>query len=185
MDNIQHNRTVETITLGGGCYWCIEAVFKQLKGIEKVQSGFSGGEDANPRYQDVCSGQSDHIEVVRVSFDSRVLPLEQLLAVFFAAHDPTTLNRQGNDVGPQYRSVVFYHNEQQRQATLSVIDAIEQSRIYKDKVVTEVRPVMPFYIGPDYHQDFYNDNRYSPYCQLVIDPKLDKIRALFADCLST
>lgn len=174
---------IERATIGGGCFWCIEAVFSQISGVKTMRSGFSGGEDANPDYRVVCSGQSEHIEVVEIEFDAAVLPFGQLLAVFFAAHDPTTLNRQGNDVGPQYRSVVFYHDESQQQTTEKVIEALGQSGIYPNPIVTEVRPAMPFYTADDYHQDFYANNPYNPYCQIIIAPKMEKIRALFAENL--
>ncbi len=176
-------QSIQTATLGGGCYWCIEAVFSQINGVLSMQSGFSGGQNANPSYGSVCSGQSEHIEVVKVTFDAQILPYEQLLAVFFAAHDPTTLNRQGHDVGPHYRSVVFYHSQAQHQTALKMIEALDDSGIYPRKIVTEVRPAMPFYVGPDYHQDFYLENPDQPYCQIVIRPKMEKIKALFAEQL--
>lgn len=183
MNESSQDSSIEVATFGGGCYWCIEAVFQQLKGIISIVSGFSGGENADPDYREVCSGRSDHIEVVKVEFDPQQLPYEQLLAVFFAGHDPTQLNRQGHDVGPQYRSVVFYHSEQQHQTTRQMIDKLETAQLYPGKIVTEVRPSMPFFKAPEYHQDYYNNSQYNPYCQIVIKPKLDKVRQLFSEQL--
>jgi peptide-methionine (S)-S-oxide reductase len=171
----------ETITLGGGCFWCMEAVFQELKGVEKVESGYSGGSVANPSYRQVCSGTTGHAEVVQVTFDPKTLSLDDLLRVFFAVHDPTTLNRQGADVGSQYRSIILYRTPEQRQAAQKIIAELEKSKAYDSPIVTQVVPFHAFFRAEDYHQDYYLDNSSQPYCQLVIAPKLAKFRKLFKD----
>jgi peptide-methionine (S)-S-oxide reductase len=166
----------ESATLGGGCFWCLEAVYEQLKGVKKVESGYAGGVVSNPSYQQVCTGRTGHAEVVQVTFDPEVITFEELLDVFFTIHDPTTLNRQGADVGTQYRSAIFYHDETQRTVAESVIRRIEAERIWDDPIVTEVTPLEAFYRAKDYHQEYYRRNRGQPYCQAVIAPKVAKFR---------
>jgi peptide-methionine (S)-S-oxide reductase len=166
----------ESATLGGGCFWCLEAVYEQLKGVKKVESGYAGGVVSNPSYQQVCTGRTGHAEVVQVTFDPEVITFEELLDVFFTIHDPTTLNRQGADVGTQYRSAIFYHDETQRTLAESVIRRIEAERIWDDPIVTEVTPLEAFYRAEDYHQEYYRRNRGQPYCQAVIAPKVAKFR---------
>ncbi len=164
----------ETITMGGGCFWCMEAVFQRLKGVKKVVSGFAGGTVANPSYKAVCTGETGHAEVVQIEFDPTVLPLEKLLEVFFAAHDPTTLNRQGHDSGTQYRSVLFYENDQQKEAMEKAKQKAQGD--FKDPIVTEIVPFKAFYTAEGYHQNYYNQNADSnPYCAVVIRPKLQKL----------
>ncbi len=165
---------LETITMGGGCFWCMEAVFQRLVGVKKVVSGFSGGKGENPSYKEVCTGDTGHAEVVQIQFDPQKLPLAKLLEVFFAAHDPTTLNRQGHDVGTQYRSVLFYENDAQK-AEMEKAKAAAQ-KDFKDPIVTEIVPFKAFYSAEAYHQDYFNQNANSnPYCSVVIRPKLRKL----------
>ena len=171
---------LETAVLGGGCFWCIEAALAKVSGVKQLISGFCGGLDENPDYRWVCTGQSDHVEVVEVTFDPAIVAYEQLLAVFFAAHDPTQLNRQGNDVGPQYRSAIFYQSEQQHAAAQALIAQMTEAQVFDAPIVTEVRPAMPFYPADEGHQDYYRLNSQAPYCQIVIKPKLDKIDALMS-----
>ncbi len=164
----------EKITFGGGCFWCIEAVFQRLKGVEKVVSGYAGGHVENPTYKAVCSGETGHAEVVQLQFDPSQVSFEKLMEVFWAAHDPTTLNRQGHDVGTQYRSVVFYENEAQKEAAEKSKAAAQKD--FKDPIVTEIVPLTKFYVAEDYHQNYYNENGdKNPYCQVVIRPKLQKL----------
>lgn len=171
----------ETVTLGGGCFWCIEAVFEELRGVEKVESGYSGGASENPTYREVCSGATGHAEVVQVTFDPSVLSLADLLEVFFAIHDPTTLNRQGPDIGTQYRSVIFYRSPEQERAAREAIGKVDASREYKAPVVTQVIPFAAFYLAEDYHQEYYRLNGSAPYCRFVISPKVEKFRKKFAE----
>ncbi|MGA9752578.1 MAG: peptide-methionine (S)-S-oxide reductase MsrA [Acidobacteriota bacterium] len=173
----------ETITLGGGCFWCIEAVFEELKGVEKVESGYSGGTVPNPSYEQVCTGRTGHAEVVQVTFDPAVISLGQILEVFFAVHDPTTPNRQGADVGPQYRSVIFYRSPEQRVAAEEAIRRLEAAKLYPRPVVTEVEPFQAFYEAENYHQEYYRLHGEAPYCQLVISPKMKKFREHFGALL--
>jgi peptide-methionine (S)-S-oxide reductase len=175
----------ESATLGSGCFWCSEAVFNQLKGVEKVESGYSGGRSANPSYQDVCTGTTGHAETVQVTFDPSIISYEDILHIFFTTHDPTTLNRQGADVGTQYRSVIFYHNEKQREAAQEVIKGLNGSKVWKNPIVTEVAPFKSFYKAEDYHQEFYQRNRGYPYCQVVIEPKISKLRQHYLTKLKT
>jgi peptide-methionine (S)-S-oxide reductase len=162
-------------TLAGGCFWCTEAVFKRLKGVEKITPGYSGGQVENPTYEQVSSGLSGHAEVVQVEFDPEVISYRQILEVFFALHDPTTLNRQGNDVGTQYRSVVFYHSPEQKAATEKYIQELKTKGVYKDPVVTEVSEFIKFYPAEQEHLDFYDRNRQYGYCRVIIDPKIQKL----------
>jgi peptide-methionine (S)-S-oxide reductase len=175
----------EIATLGGGCFWCVEAVFDELRGVERVESGYAGGARANPSYREVCSGTTGHAEVVQVTFDPSVISFKEILEVFFTAHDPTTLNRQGGDVGTQYRSVIFYHDEEQKRVAKQVIDEINAAKIYDAPVVTEVAPLTEFYIAEDYHQEYFSQNAGEPYCRVVIAPKVSKFRERFRDKLKS
>lgn len=166
----------EVATLAGGCFWCLEAVYEQVSGVLRVESGYAGGGVPNPTYEQVSTGRTGHAEVVQVTFDPQVVALEDLLAIFFTIHDPTTLNRQGADVGTQYRSAIFYHDEKQRSAAESMIERIEAEGIWSDPIVTEVAPLEAFYKAEDYHQEYYRRNRGQPYCQIVIAPKVAKFR---------
>jgi peptide-methionine (S)-S-oxide reductase len=174
---------IETATLAGGCFWCIEAVFVELNGVSKVVSGYSGGKTRNPSYREVCSGDSGHAEVARVTFDPEVLSFADLLRVFFTIHDLTTLNRQGNDVGSQYRSAVFTHSDEQKEIAEAVIAEIEAAGIWSNPIVTEVTPIPDFYAAEDYHQDYYQNNSGQMYCRVVIEPKVLKFRKEYADRL--
>jgi peptide-methionine (S)-S-oxide reductase len=169
----------ELATLGGGCFWCVEAPMKELRGVHEVTSGYAGGHVENPTYEQVCSETTGHAEVVQVEFDPEVISYRELLAVFFAVHDPTTMNRQGPDVGSQYRSAVFYHSDEQREVAESLIEELEREGVY-DEVVTEVDPLETFYEAEEYHQDYYEKNPNQPYCAVQIPPKLEKVREKFA-----
>jgi peptide-methionine (S)-S-oxide reductase len=176
-------KLAEIATLAGGCFWCLEAVFDELKGVESVESGYSGGLVQSPSYAQVCNGDTGHAEVVQITFDPQVLSFKDLLTVFFTAHDPTTLNRQGNDVGTQYRSAIFYHNEEQKKIAEGVIQEIGAEKIWDDPIVTEVKLFDQFYIAEDYHQEYYKNNSFQPYCRIVIAPKVARIRSKFAERL--
>jgi peptide-methionine (S)-S-oxide reductase len=173
----------ELATLGGGCFWCLEAAFEQLRGVERVQSGYAGGHVPNPSYELVCTGSTGHAEVVQITFDPNVVAFRDLLDVFFTIHDPTTLNRQGADVGTQYRSVVFYHTDDQRQAAEQAIAAVERSGVWGRAVVTEVAPIETFYPAEAYHDRYFQRNANQPYCQAVIAPKVAKVRATYFEKL--
>ena len=163
-------------TLAGGCFWCLEAVYVELEGVEKVVSGYAGGAIPNPSYEQVCSGRTGHAEIVQVTFDPGVVTYEDLLGVFFTIHDPTTLNRQGNDVGTQYRSAIFYHGDEQKAAAEQSIGEITEARIWSRPIVTEIVPLTDFYPAEVYHQDYFKNNPYQPYCQVVVAPKVAKFR---------
>lgn len=171
----------ETATLGGGCFWCLEAVFDTLQGVENVVSGYSGGHTINPDYYDVCSGKTGHAEVVQVTFDPNAISFHDLLEVFFALHDPTTLNRQGADVGTQYRSAIFYHSPEQQATAQAVIEALTAERIFSQPIVTEVTPFDKFYPAENYHQEYFANNPQQPYCRVVVSPKVAKMRQKFAN----
>lgn len=173
----------DTATFAGGCFWCLEAQFKELKGVVAVVSGFSGGTTPNPGYKEVCTGTTGHAESCNIIFDPALISYDALLAAFFTAHDPTQLNRQGNDVGTQYRSAIFYHNDRQKQLANYYIQKLDAAGAYDHKIVTEVAPFRAFYPAEGYHQDYYNNNQQQPYCQLVIKPKLDKFRKVFREQL--
>jgi peptide-methionine (S)-S-oxide reductase len=173
----------EVATLAGGCFWCLEAVFDDLKGVESVESGYSGGNVQSPSYAQVCDGNTGHAEVVQVTFDPQVLSYKDLLKVFFTIHDPTTLNRQGNDVGTQYRSAIFYHNGEQKKIAEEVIQEITAAKIWNHPIVTEVTSFSQFYIAEDYHQEYFKNNPFQGYCRVVIAPKVTKFRHSFADQL--
>ena len=170
----------EIATLGGGCFWCLEAVYDDMRGVLSVASGYMGGQVKNPSYREVCGGRTGHAEVVQVTFDPAVVSYRDILEVFFVIHDPTTLNRQGNDSGTQYRSVIFYHSEEQQQTAEAVIEELTQARAFRDRIVTEVQPAAPFYVAEDYHQDYFRNNPEQPYCSYVVAPKLHKFREKFS-----
>ena len=173
----------EIATLAGGCFWCLEAVYDDLKGVESVESGYTGGKTEDPSYEDVCSGQSGHAEVVRIGFDPKIISFKEVLEVFFVIHDPTTLDRQGNDFGTQYRSAIFYHSTAQKAAAEQVIANLNAAKIYDDPIVTEVAPSSRFYLAEDYHQEYFRRNPAQPYCAFVVRPKLAKFRKLFLEKL--
>src|SRR5262249_48087136 len=176
---------LETATLGGGCFWCLEAVFEQLRGVERVVSGYAGGSVPNPTYPQVCTGRTGHAEVVQVAFDPSVLSFRELLEVFFGTHDPTTLNRQGADVGTQYRSAIFWQTPQQRQVAEELIAELNAARVWDAPIVTEVKPLEQFFPAEDYHQGYYRNNPLQGYCQAVVSPKVAKLRKHFAAKLKT
>lgn len=173
----------EVATLGGGCFWCLEAVYRDVKGVESVESGYAGGHVDNPTYEEVCTGTTGHAEVVQVVFDPKVISYKQILEIFFSIHDPTTLNRQGNDIGPQYRSVIFYHSDKQRETAEDTINKLEAEGIWKDPIVTEVAPLEKYYPAEEYHRDYFQRNRMQPYCRLVIEPNVNQFRSRFAHYL--
>jgi peptide-methionine (S)-S-oxide reductase len=170
----------EIATLGGGCFWCLEAVYDQMQGVQSVESGYMGGKQANPTYEAVCTGMTGHAEVVRVTFDPNITSFREILEVFFTIHDPTTLNRQGNDVGTQYRSAVFYHSPEQRKVTEEVIAALTKEKVFDRPIVTEVVPAAPFYLAESYHQEYFARNPDAAYCSYVVSPKVAKFRKQFA-----
>ncbi len=172
---------LETITLGGGCFWCIEAVYKSLKGVETVTSGYSGGTLVNPTYREVCSGETGHAEVVQIVFDPQITSVEEILKVFFTVHDPTTLNRQGADAGTQYRSIIFYHSPDQKDIADQLISALNKAKVYGQPVVTKVEQFKRFYQAEDYHQEYYRLHKNEPYCRMVIQPKIEKFEKVFKD----
>ncbi|BCY16978.1 MAG: peptide-methionine (S)-S-oxide reductase MsrA [Chloroflexi bacterium] len=170
----------QTATLAGGCFWCLEAVFDNLQGVTDVVSGYTGGTTVNPTYRQVCAGTTGHAEVVQIQFDPDVITYKDLLEVFFSIHDPTTLNRQGADVGEQYRSAIFYHSPEQKQVAEQVIRELSEEKIWKDPIVTEVTPITTFYPAEDYHQEYFANNPEQGYCQMVVSPKVAKFRKKFA-----
>lgn len=178
LKNMTNDHT-EKITLGGGCYWCIEAVFQMLNGVVKVESGFSGGKVKNPSYKEVCAGTTGHAEVVQITFDNTKTSVEEILKVFFTVHDPTTLNRQGADEGTQYRSAIFYHNPNQYKIAKGIIDELNKVKAYPKPIVTELSAYTVFYKAEAYHQNYYNDNKSEPYCRMVIQPKIEKFEKVF------
>jgi peptide-methionine (S)-S-oxide reductase len=171
--------TTEIATLGGGCFWCLDAVYRQLRGVVQVESGYAGGKRPNPTYEQVCSGATGHAEVVRITYDPSVIAYRDLLDVFFTIHDPTTLDRQGGDVGTQYRSVIFHHSDSQREIAEQAIRDLTADRIWDDPIVTQVVPAPEFYPAEGYHQDYYTRNTMQPYCRIVIAPKVAKARQKF------
>ncbi|HET9580833.1 MAG TPA: peptide-methionine (S)-S-oxide reductase MsrA [Usitatibacter sp.] len=174
----------EVATLAGGCFWCLEAVFDQMKGVESVESGYMGGTTPNPSYEDVCTGRTGHAEVVRVTFDPGQLSYRDLLSVFFTIHDPTTRDRQGNDVGTQYRSAIFYHSPEQKRIAEEVIERLDAEKLWSAPIVTQVVPASAFYIAEDYHQEYFQRvGASNPYCSYVIEPKVAKFRRKFAERL--
>jgi len=185
--NTSDNRTtdsgLDTATFGAGCFWCTEAQFQQLEGVVKVESGYSGGQVDNPTYKQVCSGTTGHAEVTNVYYDPSKISFDELLAAFWQSHDPTQLNRQGNDVGTQYRSVIFYHNAEQKAKAESYKQKLNEEHAYNKPVVTDISPFTKFYVAEDYHQNYYNENGSEPYCRFVIQPKLEKFQKVFKDKL--
>lgn len=174
---------LETATFGAGCFWCVEAIFQDLKGVESVVSGYAGGHVESPSYKEVCSGETGHAEVAQIKFDPEVISYVDLLNVFWTTHDPTTLNRQGADVGTQYRSVIFYHSDEQKKIAEESKKETDKAEIYSDPIVTEISPLTNYYEAEDYHQNYFNENQEAPYCQLVISPKVIKFREKYADKL--
>lgn len=166
---------------GGGCFWCTEAVFQRIKGVIKIESGYSGGTIKNPAYREVCNGTTGHAEVIKIEFNPLEVSYKELVKMFFLTHDPTTLNRQGNDIGTQYRSVIFYYTEEQKQAAVALKDEIEKGNYFSNPIVTEILPFSNFYKAEDYHQNYFNNNTSQPYCSYVIAPKLEKFKKLFPE----
>lgn len=173
----------ETITLAGGCYWCVEAIYENLNGVKSVISGYAGGKTVSPTYEEVCTGKTGHAEVVQITYDKNFTNLDEIFNVFFTVHDPTTLNRQGADVGTQYRSAIFYKNEEQKKAAQSIINALTKGKIYDSPIVTTLEPLTKFYKAENYQQNYYANNKSQPYCKLVIQPKIEKFENLFKDRL--
>ncbi|MGA2783127.1 MAG: peptide-methionine (S)-S-oxide reductase MsrA [Candidatus Bathyarchaeia archaeon] len=170
-------------TLGGGCFWCTEAAFLEFKGVEKVESGYSGGNVPNPSYGQVCSGVTGHAEAIQIVFDPKIISFKEILQIFFTIHDPTTMNRQGADVGTQYRSVIFYHDAEQKQVAEQVIKEVEASHVWNAPIVTQVVPFETFYKAEDYHQNYFRQNSDQPYCQMIIAPKVAKLRKYYRERL--
>lgn len=180
---LMEKNNLEAVTLGAGCFWCIEAIFDSLKGVEDVISGYSGGSTENPTYQEVCTGSTGHAEVIQIRFDSEKISFSEILRVFFAVHDPTTLNKQGGDIGTQYRSAIFFHSEEQKQIAERVMKEIDDANIWENPIVTEISPFKKFYAAEDYHQEYFMKNPNQPYCAAVIAPKVVKFRQTFLDKL--
>ena len=176
---------LEKATLGGGCFWCTEAVFQELEGVAFVVSGYAGGEKPDPTYREVCSGTTGHAEVVQVSFEPTIVSYRQVLEVFFATHDPTTLNQQGGDIGTQYRSVIFYHSLEQKMLAAELIADLDRTDVFDSPIVTEIAPLEEFYPAEEYHQDYYRRNPEQGYCQVIINPKLAKFRSMFVARIKT
>lgn len=183
MTDVQIPKELDVLTLGAGCFWCVEALFQRLHGVEKVVSGYSGGFVENPTYREICSGTTGHAEVIQVYYDPSVISLSELLEVFWATHDPTTLNRQGADTGPQYRSSIFYLSPEQKKLASAIKTQLNESGVFEDPLVTEITAFTNFYPAEYYHQDYYNQNGSQPYCQIVIKPKVDKLKKFFAERL--
>ena len=179
MDKQRESGSLETAIFAGGCFWCTEAIFKRIKGVESVISGYSGGEIENPTYEKVCSGTTGHAEAIQIEFDPKIISFEKLLEIFFNLHDPTTLNRQGADVGTQYRSAIFYHSQQQKTEAEKVKSKVQKD--YQEKIITEIAPFSNFYKAENYHQNYFENNKNAPYCQVVIDPKIQKLYKDFKD----
>jgi peptide-methionine (S)-S-oxide reductase len=177
------NTNLQTATLAGGCFWCLEAVYDELKGVHSVESGYAGGHVDNPSYRAVCSGTTGHAEVVQIHFDPSVVSYRDLLNVFFTIHDPTTLNRQGADAGTQYRSAIFYHDDEQKKTAEEVIKGLNAQKLWDHPIVTEVTKLDKFYMAEDYHQEYFAKNPYQPYCQVVVAPKVSKFRKHFLEML--
>ena len=175
MNNNNTTTTTEITTLANGCFWCTEAIFKKVKGVKYILPGYSGGTLKNPSYDQVCTGKSGHAESIQIEFDPKVIPFEKILDIFWHTHDPTTLNRQGNDIGTQYRSAIFYHDEKQKEIAEKSKRDLEKEDIYKDPIVTEITPFKNFYSAENYHKDYYEKHKDDPYCNFVIDPKLRKL----------
>jgi peptide-methionine (S)-S-oxide reductase len=176
---------MEHALFGAGCFWCVEAVFQNLKGVEKVVSGYAGGRNKNPTYKEVCSGMTGHAEVIDIAFDPAVISYKELLEIFWKTHDPTTLNRQGADTGTQYRSVIYYHNDEQKQLAEEYKQKLNDGHAFPNPVVTEITAAPEFYPAENYHQNYYNQHGHEPYCQFVAKPKVDKVKALFGEKLKS
>ena len=174
--NTQNIGGLQFATFGNGCFWCTEAIFEQLEGVSKVESGYAGGEVKNPTYKEVCTGNTGHAEVIRLTYNPKVISYRELLDVFFSTHDPTTLNRQGADVGTQYRSAIFYHNDEQKAEAEKILADLENDKVFDSKIVTEITAINNYYVADNYHQDYYNNNKNQGYCRMVINPKLEKFR---------
>ena len=173
----------ELATLGGGCFWCLEAVFDQVKGVESVESGYMGGDHPNPTYEAICTGTTGHAEIIQIEFDPKIISFRELLEIFFGIHDPTTMNRQGNDAGTQYRSAIFYHSAEQEATAKEVIEQLTKDELFDSPIVTEVVPASTFFIAEDYHQEYFVQNPSQPYCTYLISPKVAKFRQRFTDKL--
>jgi peptide-methionine (S)-S-oxide reductase len=180
---MSESSSYKVATFGSGCFWCTEAVFEKLKGVESVVSGYSGGTTINPTYQEVTTGRTGHAEVTQIKFDPNIISFEELLEVFWKTHDPTTLNRQGNDIGTQYRSIIFCHSEDQQKLAEEYKRKLEEAKIFDDPIVTEITAFDKFYIAENYHQDYYEQNKSQPYCSFVITPKVEKFKKVFKDKL--
>lgn len=174
---------IETITLGGGCYWCVEAVYENLNGVKSVVSGYAGGKTVNPTYEEVCTGKTGHAEVVQITYDKNITNINEIFKVFFTVHDPTTLNRQGADTGTQYRSAIFYTNEEQKKAAQNIITELSKAKVYDSPIVTKIEPLTKFYKAENYHQNYFANNKNQPYCKMVIQPKIEKFEKVFKDKL--
>jgi peptide methionine sulfoxide reductase msrA/msrB len=181
--SLNSSQNLESIVVGGGCYWCVEAVYENLKGVITVESGFAGGKNANPTYKEVCGGDTGHAEVVKIVYDKSITNLDEIFKVFFTVHDPTTLNRQGGDIGTQYRSSIFYANDAQKNLATSIIKQLNDEKVYSNPIVTTLEPLTVFYKAEDYHQDYYNNNKNEGYCKMVIQPKIEKFEKVFKDRL--
>lgn len=176
-------QAMETATFGAGCFWCVEAIFQRLNGVEDVKSGYMGGKIKNPTYSEVCSGLTGHAEVIQIKFNPEIITYKDLLEVFFQTHDPTTLNRQGADVGTQYRSVIFYHNDAQKKLAEKIKNELNNNKVFDNPIVTEISEASVFYVAEDYHQNYFNQNASEPYCSFVIQPKVEKFKKVFRDKL--
>ena len=185
MEKGKKNEGLNTATLAGGCFWCTEAVFQRVEGVEQVKSGFTGGHIKNPPYREVVTGRTGHAEAIEVKFDPDKISYEELLMIFFTTHDPTTLNRQQNDVGTHYRSAIFYHSEAQKETAENVVKKLTEDEVFEDPIVTEITQSSEFYEAETEHDNYYNRNRNQPYCQFIIDPKIQKLRAKFAEKLKS
>ena len=181
----EESSSVAMATFGGGCFWCTEAVYAEIRGVKSVTSGYTGGRIPNPNYKQVCSGLTGHAEAVEIEYDPAVVPYEKLLEIFFATHDPTTLNRQGADVGTQYRSAIFYHDDTQEEIAKKVIAKLNESKVFSSPIVTTLEKAKVFYPAENYHQDYFSNNGYQPYCQAVVAPKVAKVRKVFKELLKT
>ncbi len=183
VNNKQQMKNLELATFGAGCFWCVEAIFQRLEGVEKVESGYSGGKVKNPTYKEVCTGNTGHAEVCQLTFDPTIISFEELLEVFWQTHNPTTLNQQGNDIGTQYRSAIFYHNDNQKELANKYKKKLMEEKVFDDPIVTEIKPFTTFYVAEDYHQNYFNQNGNQPYCSIVIAPKVEKFKKVFGDKL--
>ena len=181
----EDSSAVAKATFGGGCFWCTEAVYAEIRGVKSVTSGYTGGRIPNPNYKQVCSGLTGHAEAVEIEYDPAVVPYEKLLEIFFATHDPTTLNRQGADVGTQYRSAIFYHDDTQKEIAKNVVEKLNESKVFPSPIVTTLEKAKVFYAAESYHQDYFANNGYQPYCQAVVAPKVAKVRKVFKELLKS